>query len=508
MVQASTLAPIQSVFPIFAAMNFAEHLQEHPVFPLIARCAAQLGVETYVVGGYVRDLLLKRPSKDIDIVCVGSGTLLAEQVANASGNPHASLSVFKNFGTAQVKFDDWEIEFVGARKESYRSDSRKPTVEDGSLTDDQNRRDFTINAMAISLNANNFGDLVDPFDGLGDLRRKLIRTPLAPDITFSDDPLRMMRAIRFATQLNFDIYPDTFDGIIAMKGRIEIVSKERITDELNKIILSTKPSYGFLLLEAAGLLQLIFPQFCELKGVEQIDGKGHKDNFYHTLKVLDNTAERSKDLWTRWAAILHDIAKPATKRFEPGHGWTFHGHEDLGAKMTKHIFREMRLPLNEKMEFVRTLVRLHLRPIALAKEGITDSALRRLLVDAGDTLDALMILCRADITSKDGVKVKRYLQNFDKVEQLLRDLEERDKLRNFQPVITGEMIMVAFGLQPSREVGQIKVAIREAILDGIIPNDIEKGFQFMLDEGQKHGLTPVLTDITAVFEQVQVSAVE
>ncbi|MFN8357417.1 MAG: HD domain-containing protein [Spirosomataceae bacterium] len=484
-------------------MNFTDKLNEHPIFKQVAQCAQQLGVDAYVVGGYVRDLILKRPSKDIDIVCVGSGIALAEKVAESFGKQKVSLSVFKNFGTAQVKTEDWEVEFVGARRESYQRDSRKPIVEDGSLEDDQNRRDFTINALAISLNGSNFGELIDPFDGLGDLRRKLIRTPLRPDITFSDDPLRMMRAIRFATQLQFDIHPDTFDGIITMKDRIEIISKERITDELNKIILSPKPSYGFLLLEAAGLLQLIFPQFYELKGVEQIDGKGHKDNFYHTLKVLDNTAEKTTDLWTRWAAILHDIAKPATKRFDPRHGWTFHGHEDLGAKMTKQIFREMRLPLNEKMEYVRTLVRLHLRPIALAKEGITDSALRRLLFEAGNTLEGLMILCRADITSKDGAKVRRYLQNFDKVEQLLKDLEERDKLRNFQPVIGGDIIMATFGIKPSREVGIIKVAVREAILEGHIKNTLEDAYPFVLSEGQKIGLQVVKTLSLTELQQMQ-----
>lgn len=472
-------------------MNFSETIQDHPVFALVARCAQSLGIPTYVVGGYVRDLLLKRSSKDIDIVCVGSGIELAEQVALASGVADVSVAFFKNFGTAQVKFDGWEVEFVGARRESYRSDSRKPIVEDGSIEDDQNRRDFTINALAISLNAQDFGELIDPFDGLGDLRRKIIRTPLDPQLTFSDDPLRMMRAVRFASQLNFDIWPDTFDAIKAMKERMEIISKERITEELNKIILSPTPSYGFLLLDACGLLELIFPEFVLLKGAEQIDGKGHKDNFYHTLKVLDNVASMSTDLWLRWAAVLHDIAKPATKRFEPGHGWTFHGHEELGAKMTKHIFRNMRLPLNDKMQFVRKLVRLHLRPIALAKEGISDSALRRLLFEAGEDLEALMKLCRADITSKDGAKVKRYLQNFDKVEQLLHDLEERDKLRNFQPVITGEAIMQTFGIQPSKEVGIIKTALREAVLEGIVPNEFEPAYGFIIEEGTKLGLSVV-----------------
>lgn len=486
-------------------MDFTETIQNHPVFSLVTRCTAQLGVETYVIGGYVRDLLLKRPSKDIDIVCVGSGIELAEKVAKASGQEDVSVAVFKNFGTAQVKFDEWEIEFVGARRESYRSDSRKPTVENGTLEDDQNRRDFTINALAISLNKSNFGELIDPFDGLADLRRKIIRTPLAPEITFSDDPLRMMRGIRFASQLNFDIHPDTFDAIKAMKARIEIISKERVTEELNKIILSSTPSYGFLLLDACGLLELIFPEFVLLKGAEQIDGKGHKDNFYHTLKVLDNVSGMSKDLWLRWAAILHDIAKPATKRFEPGHGWTFHGHEDLGAKMAKQIFRDLRLPLNEKMAFVRKLVRLHLRPIVLAKDGITDSALRRLLFEAGEDLEALMKLCRADITSKDGAKVRRYLQNFDKVEQMLHDLEERDKLRNFQPVISGEVIMETFGLKPSKEVGAIKIALREAILEGQIQNTFETAYPFIIAEGKKLGL--VVTRELSLTELEQMRAI-
>jgi putative nucleotidyltransferase with HDIG domain len=479
-------------------MNFAEILHENPVFDLVTRAAGALGVRAYVVGGFVRDLLLKRPSKDVDCVCVGSGIELAERVATlvTQAGGEATLAVYKNFGTAQVKLGDpardgWELEFVGARKESYRSDSRKPVVEDGTLEDDQNRRDFTMNALAISLNRDDFGTLLDPFDGVGDLRRKLIRTPLAPDVTFSDDPLRMMRAVRFASQLGFDIEPDTFDGLLRMADRIDIVSQERIVDELNKIIASPQPSYGFKLLDAAGLLDRIFPEFVLLKGAEQIDGKGHKDNFYHTLQVLDNVARRSDDLWLRWAAVLHDIAKPATKRFEKGRGWTFHGHEELGARMVPHLFRKLKLPLNEKMRFVRKLVRLHLRPIALAKESITDSALRRLLVEAGDDLDALMTLCRADITSKDGARVRRYLTNFDRVEQLLHEVEERDKLRQFQPVVTGELIMETFGLPPSREVGLIKEAVREAILEGTVPNTLEAALPLMVEEGRKLGLTPV-----------------
>lgn len=472
-------------------MNFAETLHTNPIFKIVADAAKSLNVPAYVVGGFVRDLILNRPSKDIDIVCVGSGIELAELVAKNSGREDTYLSVFKNFGTAMIKLDDWEVEFVGARKESYQRDSRKPIVEDGTLEDDQNRRDFTINAMAISLNDNNFGELIDPFDGLADIRRKIIKTPLEPSITFSDDPLRMMRAIRFATQLNFDIHPDTFDALIKEKDRIQIISKERITDELNKIILAKKPSYGFLLLDSCGLLAKIFPEFVKLKGVETEEGKGHKDNFYHTLQVLDNASTKTDDLWIRWAAILHDIAKPATKRFDKKRGWTFHGHEEMGAKWVKGIFTEMRLPLNEKMRFVRKLVRLHLRPIALSKEEITDSALRRLLYEAGEDLEGLMILCRADITSKNGEKVKKYLRNFDIVEQKLKEVEESDKLRQFQPVVTGEIIMELFGIKPSKEVGLIKVAVREAILEGQIENTLESGIPFVLAEGAKLGLVAV-----------------
>lgn len=469
-------------------MNFREVLDQNPIFQKIAQCAQELGVEAYVIGGFVRDLILKRPSKDIDIVSVSSGIELAEEVAKRLG---VHVNVYKNFGTAQLRVDDWDVEFVGARRESYRTESRKPIVEDGTLQDDQNRRDFTINAMGISLNSGNFGDLVDPFNGMNDLRRKLIRTPLEPEITFSDDPLRMMRAVRFASQLNFDIEPDTFDGLVKMAERIDIISKERINDELNKIILSAVPSYGFKLLHQAGILKRIFPEFVELQGAEYQDGKGHKDNFYHTLQVLDNISKHTNNLWLRWAAIMHDIAKPATKRFDKKVGWTFHGHEDLGARITPKIFRQMKLPMNENMRFVQKLVRLHLRPIALSKEEITDSALRRLLFDAGDDLEALMTLCRADITSKNPEKVKKHLANFDKVEQKLYDLEARDQIRNFQPVISGEIIMEAFGLKPSAEVGVIKTAIREAILDGIIPNSYEPAFAFMLQEGKKMGLQPI-----------------
>ena len=483
-------------------MNFRDTLEKNPIFDRIAQEAETLGVQAYVIGGFVRDLVLGRPSKDIDVVCIGSGIALAEAVGNAL---RTHVAEFPNFGTAMLKtLHDgqlWEVEFVGARKESYRSESRKPIVEDGTLEDDQNRRDFTINAMGISLAKATYGDLLDPFDGLKDIKRKTIRTPLDPDITFSDDPLRMMRAIRFAAQLNFDIEPDTFDAIVRMNERISIVSRERVTDELNKIVLSPTPSYGFKLLYHAGLLERIFPELIALKGVETIEGKGHKDNFYHTLQVLDNVANRTdqspilkeNELWLRWAALLHDIAKPATKRFDQRVGWTFHGHEDMGARWVPGIFRTMKLPQNEHMRYVQKLVRLHLRPIALTKEQITDSALRRLLVDAGDDLDGLMALCRADITSKNYEKVQKHLRNFDRVERKLHDLEERDKLRNFQPVITGELIMEMFNLTPSKQVGEIKTLMREAILDGLIPNKLDDAFPFLIEEGRKRGLTPVKT---------------
>lgn len=478
-------------------MNFTEELNKNPIFDTIGQAADAIGVDAYVIGGFVRDIFLSRGKKDIDIVCIGSGIELAEKVAQQlqiqQGMKHIHVNFFKNFGTAQIKTEDWEIEFVGARKESYRFDSRKPIVEDGTLEDDQNRRDFTINALGISLNKSNFGTLIDPFEGISDINKKIIRTPLNPEITFSDDPLRMMRAIRFAAQLGFDIEGETFDAIVAMKDRISIVSQERITDELNKIVLSPKPSYGFKLLYYSGLLKIIFPEFVALQGVETQDGKGHKDNFYHTLQVLDNVAEKSDDLWLRWAAILHDIAKPATKRFHPKIGWTFHGHEELGGKMTQGIFRKLKLPLDSKMRMVKKLVRLHLRPIALAKESITDSALRRLLFEAGEDLEYLMILCRADITSKDPNRVRKYLANFDKVERMLIELEERDKIRNFQPIITGEIIMQLFGLSPSKEVGNIKIALREAILEGTIPNKFEPSYAFILHEGEKIGLKPIIS---------------
>lgn len=457
---------------------------QHPVFKLIADCAKDLGVDAYVIGGYVRDIFLHRPSKDIDILAIGRGIELAELVHQRSPQ-ETHLAVFKSFGTAQVKFSDLEVEFVGARKESYDRQSRKPVVENGTLADDQNRRDFTINAMAIGLSEKNYGQLIDPFGGMEDLGKKIIRTPLEPGVTYSDDPLRMMRAIRFATQLGFAIEPRSFEAISANKERIAIVSKERITDELNKIILSPVPSIGFKLLFDTGLLHLIFPDMVKLQGVETINGKSHKDNFYHTLEVLDNTARHSNDLWLRWAAILHDIAKPATKRFEPEHGWTFHGHEDKGARMVPKIFADLRLPLNEKMKYVQKLVLLHLRPIVLAKTEITDSAIRRVLFEAGDDVDDLMTLCEADITTKNPNKVKRYLHNFEIVRQKLKDLEERDHIRNWQPPVSGEEIMSIFGLPPSRQVGDLKNALKDAILDGIIANDRDAALEFLHEKAKE-----------------------
>ena len=470
--------------------NFKDVLDRNLIFEVVKKSSETLGTPAFVIGGYVRDLILGRPSKDIDFVCLGSGIELAKHVATQLG-PKCHFSYFKNFGTAMIKFDDFEYEFVGARKESYQRDSRKPIVEDGTLEDDQNRRDFTINALAIQLSEKHFGELLDPFEGLKALNDRIIVTPLEPSQTFSDDPLRMMRAIRFATQLDFDIHPDTFQAITENKSRIEIVSKERIIDELNKIILTPKPSIGFKLLFYSGLLELIFPEMVKLYGVETIDGKSHKDNFFHTLQVLDNICPNTDDLWLRWAAILHDIAKPPTKRFNKRVGWTFHGHEDKGARMVPGIFRELKLPMNEKMKFVQKMVRLHLRPIALVKKHVTDSAIRRLLFDTGDDIDSLMTLCRADITSKNDVKVKRYMANFELVEEKLKGVESKDKLRNFQPIVSGEMIMKTFDLKPCREIGDIKVAVREAILEGTIKNIFEAAYPFMIQVGEKMGFSVV-----------------
>lgn len=466
-------------------MNYSSKLNGNEAFSAVGSTADQLGMDCYVVGGFVRDLILDRPSKDIDFVCVGSGILLAKSVAEKLGG--LRVTVFKNYGTARIDWNGFELEFVGARKESYREDSRKPLVEDGTLKDDQNRRDFTINALAIGLNKNNWGEVVDPFDGMEDIRKKIIRTPLAPAITFSDDPLRMMRAIRFAAQLNFDIEPSTFEAITGHSARLRIVSMERVIDELNKIILTPTPSYGFKLLFQCGLLKEFFPEMVDLHGVENIDNKGHKDNFYHTLQVLDNTAKGSDDLWLRWSAILHDIAKPATKRFDKTHGWTFHGHEDRGARMVPGIFRRLKLPMDERMQFVQKLVRLHLRPIALAK-AVSDSAIRRLLFEAGKDTDALMTLCRADITSKNGEKVAKYLKNFDFVEARMGEVEEKDSIRNFQPPISGDEIIQLFNISPGPIVGEIKEQIKEAILEGEIENDREQAYQLMFKIAKKKGL--------------------
>ncbi|MBC7936670.1 MAG: HD domain-containing protein [Rhizobacter sp.] len=468
------------------------------IFKQISHAAAELGVDSYAIGGFVRDKLLGRPTKDIDIVCTGDGIALAKKVAERF-DPIPAVNIFKTYGTAQIKVffnteesdvpvpsslergwgEALEIEFVGARKESYRPESRNPDVVPGSLEDDQNRRDFTINALAISLNIKDYGKLTDPFGGIKHLEEKLIKTPLEPGKTFSDDPLRMMRAIRFAAQLDFEIADETIASITAQASRIKIISKERIADELNKILMSKKPSVGFDWLYKTGLLQIIFPQMVALAGAEYIDGKGHKDNFYHTLQVVDNICEHTADLWLRWAAVLHDIAKPVTKRFEEGHGWTFHGHEVVGGRMVPKIFAQLKLPQNEKMLFVRKMVELHLRPISLTKDSITDSAIRRLLFDAGDDFESLMILCKADITSKNKQKVKRFIENFEMVQERCAELEEKDHIRNWQPPITGEIIMETFNLQPSKEVGIIKDAIRNAILDGIIPNDYDAAVAYM-----------------------------
>jgi tRNA nucleotidyltransferase/poly(A) polymerase len=458
----------------------------HPVFKVVSQVAEEQGIKAFVIGGFVRDLILERPSKDIDIVVLGNGMELAQ--LSAEKLRVKKISLFKNFGTAHFKYKDLDIEFVGARKESYRLDSRKPIVEDGTLQDDQNRRDFTINALALSLNKETFGDLIDPFDGISDLNKGIIRTPLDPDITYSDDPLRMLRAIRFATQLNFKIEIKSLESILKQSDRLKIISQERINEEVNKIILADVPSRGFILLKSTHLLQQFFPEMIALAGIETIDGKSHKDNFYHTLEVLDNVAKMTDSLWLRWAAIMHDIAKPPTKRFDKEIGWTFHGHEDLGSRMVPRIFTRMRLPLDHKMKYVQKLVRLHLRPIALVKGTVTDSAIRRLLSEAGDDIDDLMILCNADITSKNEFKVKKYKKNFEIVAQKLREVEEKDKIRNFQPPVTGELIMQTFGVGPCAEIGIIKSQIKESILEGTIPNDYDAALSEMMRIGKELGL--------------------
>lgn len=460
------------------------------VFHMLSACADELGLECYVVGGWVRDLFLERPSTDIDVVVVGSGIEMAKAVAKAWGRG-AFLSVFKNFGTAQVKKGDLELEFVGARRESYSHDSRKPKVEDGTLEDDQQRRDFTINALAISLNGATFGTLVDPFDGVYDLEDRIIRTPLDPDITFDDDPLRMLRCIRFATQLNFYIEDETFESIERNRERIRIISGERVAQELNKIIMSPIPSKGFIDLERCGLLELIMPQLAALQGVETVNGRGHKDVFYHTLQVLDNVALHSDNLWLRWAALLHDIGKPATKHWDNRHGWSFHNHNYIGAKMVPQIFRELKQPCNEKMKYVQKMVDLHMRPIAIVDDIVTDSAVRRLLFDAGDDIEDLMLLCESDITSRNEVRKQTLLNNFQLVRQKLVDLEERDRIRNFQPPVDGNDIMEIFGLEPTAVVGELKAMIKDAILDGIIPNERAAAYEYLLEKALEKGFSPI-----------------
>ena len=469
-------------------MNLSQHLT-HPVFKVASEIVTGQNLEAYVIGGYVRDLLLERPSKDIDIVVIGNGLKLAEDCAAKLRVKKVSL--FENFGTAQFLYKDLDVEFVGARKESYRTDSRKPIVEDGTLKNDQDRRDFTINAMALSLHAENFGELIDPFGGLEDLKNGVLRTPLEPGKTYSDDPLRMMRAIRFATQLDFKIELKSLEAISENAHRLEIISSERIMDELNKIILCDKPSRGFNLLYSTKLLHQFFPEMIALYGVETINGKSHKDNFHHTLEVLDNICETTDDLWLRWSAILHDIAKPPTKRFDPSVGWTFHGHEDLGARMVPKLFKRFKLPMDSKMKYVQKMVRLHLRPISLVKGTVTDSAVRRLLFEAGDDIDDLMLLCNADITSKNEYKVKKYKQNFALVKQKLLEVEEKDRVRNFNPPVTGELIMKTFGIGPSQEIGDIKSKIKEAILEGEIQNDPDEAYAYMLKVAKTMGLETI-----------------
>ena len=469
----------------FMEKNFSPYLK-HPVFKVVSQIAGEQHLSCYVIGGYVRDLLLDRPSKDIDIVVVGNGLELARMAGEKLRVK--KVNYFKNFGTAQFMYKDLDVEFVGARKESYQRDSRKPIVEDGTLEDDQNRRDFTINAMAINLHPDHFGELIDPFGGIEDLDKGIIRTPLDPGITYSDDPLRMMRAIRFATQLDFKIETVSLKAIKENAERLDIISKERIMDELNKIILCPVPSRGFQLLFSTGLLHRFFPEMTALQGVETINGHSHKDNFYHTLEVLDNISENTDNLWLRWAAIMHDIAKPPTKRFDEQSGWTFHGHEDLGARWVPRIFSRLKLPLDHKMKYVQKLVRLHLRPISLVKGNVTDSAVRRLLFEAGDDVDDLMTLCNADITSKNEFKVKRYKKNFAIVKEKLRAVEEKDRIRNFQPPVSGDIIMKTFGIGPCSEIGTIKAAIKEAILEGEIPNEYEPAYAYMLVKGEELGL--------------------
>jgi len=468
-------------------MKFQFSDKEETLFKVIQKAGAELDYPVFVIGGYVRDQILGRPTNDLDFVCQGNGIDLAQKVVELLPGKH-KFAFFKNFGTAMINYHGLELEFVGARKESYDRGSRKPAVENGTLVDDQNRRDFTINAMAIDLSKESFGQLVDPFDGIGDIERKLIRTPLDPDQTFSDDPLRMLRAIRFSSQLGFDIDATTLESIKRMSQRLKIISAERISSELNKIILSKTPSKGFIYLFETGLLNIFFKEMVDLHGVEYEGGKGHKDNFYHTLQVLDNVAEVSDDLWLRWAAIMHDIAKPPTKRYKEGIGWTFHGHEVVGARWTPRIFRRLKLPLDQKMKYVQKMVRLHLRPISLTNEEITDSAVRRLIYDAGDDLEDLMVLCRADITSKNPNKVAKYLANYDKLLIKIDEIEAKDQIRNWQPPITGELIMETFKIKPSREVGVIKDSIKEAILDGVIPNDYDAAYQFMMDKAKEIGL--------------------